>query len=137
MSRAVSREIEHVEFEPRRAKQILITGNNFKRYLDKFAGYAFSLGEVEVRNRKGENVALVSRGAGVTASSTSYLMNMDRFTHAFLYGPVQYDLGVKWTASTADEGMQCWQYVEREKGKLEVDPEFDELVTEMNRNGSN
>src|SRR5262249_22386785 len=30
---------------------------------------------------------------------------------------------------------QCWQYMEREKGKLQVDPEFDQLVTEMNGNG--
>jgi len=124
-----------IKFEPRLAKQILITGNNFKRYLDKYVGYAFSLGEVEVRNREGKNLALVSRGAGVTASSTSYLMSQDRFTHDLLYGPVQYDLGVKWTAFSADEGMQTWQYVEREKGKLEVDPAFDKLVTEMNRNG--
>jgi hypothetical protein len=124
-----------VKFDPRLAKQILITGNDFKRYLDKYTGYAFSLGEVEVRNPQGDNLALVSRGAGVTTSSTSYLMSQDRFTHDWLYGPVQYDLGVKWTESSADEGMQTWQYVEREKGKLEVDPAFDKLVTEMNHNG--
>jgi hypothetical protein len=93
------------------------------------------MGEVEVRNREGEILAVLSRGAGVATSSTSYLMTQDRFAQDLLYGSVQYDLGVKWTAITADEGMQTWQYVEREKGKLKVDPAFDESVTEMTRNG--
>jgi hypothetical protein len=124
-----------IKFEPRLAKQILITGNNFKRLLDKYQGYAFSLGEVEVRGPEGDNMALLSRGAGVTTSSTSYLMNQDRFTHDWLYAPVQYDLGVKWTFISADEGMHCWQYVEREKGQLQVDPAFDGLVTDMASHG--
>jgi len=41
-----------IEFAPRRAKQILITGRNFKRRLCKYVGYAFSIGEVQVWDAK-------------------------------------------------------------------------------------
>ena len=126
-----------IEFEPVLAKQILISGRNFKRTLSKYDGYAFSLGELEVRDRQGDNLALISRGSGVTVSSTSHLMNHDRFTQEFLFGPVQYDLGLKYVRMGADNGLLTWNYVEREKGKLQVDPVADALVTEMHGNGIN
>ncbi len=126
-----------ISFDARPAKQILITANNFKRLLDKYVGYAFSIGEVEVRDPQGANLALVSRGAGVTVSSTSFLMNHDRLTQQLCYLPVIYDLGLKWLNITADEGMQCWNNVERVKGRLEVDPEFDQFVTDLKRAGIN
>jgi hypothetical protein len=124
-----------IEFEPRRAKQILITGRNFKRRLDKYVGYAFSLGEVEVWDSTGRNVALLSRGAGVTVSSTSSLMEHDRLTQQFLFGPVQYDLGLKYIRMGADNGLLTWSYVERERGKMQIDPVADDMVTEFHHNG--
>jgi len=42
-----------IKFEPRRAKQILITGRNFKRRLDKFVGYAFSLEKSRSGTKRG------------------------------------------------------------------------------------
>ena len=124
-----------IEFNPRLAKQIRITGRNFKRRLDKYVGYAFSIGEVEVWDSVGQNVALLSRGAGVTVSSTSYLMNHDRLTQNFLFGPVEYDLGLKYIRIGADNGLLTWNSVEREKGKMEVDPVAEQTVTELHRNG--
>ncbi len=124
-----------IEFEPRRAKQILIAGRNFKRRLDKCVGYAFSIGEVEVWDSAGQNVALLSRGAGVAVSSTSSLMEHDRLTQNFLFGPAQYDLGLKYVRMGADNGLLTWNYVEREKGKMRVDPVADQTVTELHRNG--
>jgi hypothetical protein len=124
-----------IEFSSRPAKQILITGRNFKRRLDKYVGYAFSLGEVEVWDSTGQNVALLSRGAGVTVSSTSCLMEHDRLTQLFLFGSVQYDLGLKYIRLGADNGLYTWNYVERERGKMQVDSVADETITELHRNG--
>ena len=124
-----------IEFGPRRAKQILITGRDFKRRLDKYVGYAFSIGEVEVWDSSGQNVALLARGAGVTVSSTSSLMEHDRLTQHFLFGPVQYDLGLKYIRMGADNGLLTWNYVEREKGEMRVDPIAEATVTELRRNG--
>ena len=59
-------------------------------------GHALSIGELEVRDTAGDNLALVSRGAGVQVSSTYYGYGMDRFTQDMLW-PLQYDLGFKWT----------------------------------------
>ncbi|MBM3846073.1 MAG: discoidin domain-containing protein [Verrucomicrobia bacterium] len=124
-----------IEFKPRRAKQILVTGKNFKRRVHKFVGWAFSIGELEVLAPSGENLALVSRGAGVSVSSVSYLFNDNRLAHDALYGPVQYDLGLKWVRVGADTGLFCWQAVERKKGVLQVDPAADNVITELTRNG--
>lgn len=124
-----------IPVKPHRAKQILITGRNFKRKLSKYDGYCFSISGVEVRDEAGQNLALVSRGAGVTVSSTSSLMDHDRFTQGHLFGPVQYDLGLKWIRIGADNGMLTWNCVEREKGMMQIDPVADALVTEMHRNG--
>jgi len=107
----VDRQIEGgtiIKFEPRIAKQILITGRNFKRRLDKFVGYAFSLGEVEVWDQAGHNVALISRGAGVTASSWSSLQDHSQLTQEVLYEPIQYDLGLKYIRMGADNGTYTW-----------------------------
>ena len=123
-----------IEFAPRRAKQIWIIGTNLKRV--QAWGHSFSIGEVEVRDPAGNNLALVSRGAGVTVSSTFYGYGMDRFTQDMLW-PIQYDLGFKWTRVGYDMGVFTWQYVEREKGKLEVDQRADAAITEAARNGVN
>ncbi len=123
-----------VEFPPQSAKQIWIIGGNLQSVLNW--GPSFSIGEVEVRDPDGNNMALLSRGAGVTVSSTYYGYGMDRFTQDMLW-PIQYDLGFKWTRVGYDMGMYLWSYVEREKGKLEIDARADEAITEAWRNGIN
>jgi len=83
-----------VRFEPRPAKMIWIIGDGFQNVAQ--FGSAFSLGELEVHDPDGNNLALISRGAGVQVSSTHYGCDMDRFTQDMLW-PIQYDLGFKWT----------------------------------------
>ena len=127
--------LQEFSFSPRLAKQIWIVGKEFPTQVINF-GYCFSLGEVEVRDEAGSNLALISRGAGVTVSSTFTGYGMDRFTQEMLW-PIQYDAGFKWTRVGYDLGMFTWTYVEREKGKLEVDPRADAAITEAVRNGIN
>lgn len=123
-----------IEFQPRPAKQIWIIANNLPISLPW--GHAFSIGEVEVRDPIGNNLALLSKGAGVQVSSTYYGYGMDRFTQDMLW-PIQYDLGFKWTRVGYDMGMYLWSYVERERGKLQIDNRADEVITEAYNNGVN
>jgi len=123
-----------IEFPAQRAKQVWIIGGNLQRVQNW--GPSFSIGEVEVRDTEGKNLALVSRGAGVSVSSTYYGYGMDRFTQDMLW-PIQYDLGFKWTRVGYDMGTYLWYYVEREKGKLQIDARSDEVITEAHNNGVN
>ena len=97
-------------------------------------GRAISIAGLEVRDPDGRNLALASRGAGVTVSSTFYGYGMDRYTQEMLW-PIQYDLGFKWTRVGYDMGVYLWSYVERERGKLEIDPRAEEAVAEAHDNG--
>lgn len=116
----------------RRAKQVWIVARDLQPVGNW--GNALSLGEVEVRDAAGNNLALVSCGAGVQVSSTYYGYGMDRNTQRALW-PLQYDLGFKWTRVGYDMGMYLWSYVEREKGNRQIDPEADAAVTDAVRNG--
>jgi len=125
-----------LEFAARPAKQVWIVARDLQPVGDWVGnwGHVISLGEIEVRDPAGNNLALVSRGAGVQVSSTYYGYGMDRNTQRDLW-PLQYDLGFKWTRVGYDMGMYLWSYVEREKGKLEIDPEADAAVSNAVRNG--
>ncbi|MBI2844082.1 MAG: discoidin domain-containing protein [Armatimonadetes bacterium] len=123
-----------IDFPAQRAKQIWIVANNLGRVGNW--GCAVSIGEVEARDPEGNNLALISKGAGVQVSSTYYGYGMDRFTQDMLW-PIQYDLGFKWLRVGYDMGMYLWSYVEREKGKLEIDRRADECITEAHKNGMN
>jgi hypothetical protein len=124
-----------VAFSPRRAKQIWVIAENLPNKAADF-GHVISIGSLEVRSPTGENLALVSKGAGVQVSSTHYGYGMDRFTQATLW-PIQYDLGFKWLRVGYDMSVYLWSYVEREKGKLQVDAEADKCITDAVRNGMN
>ncbi len=123
-----------IEFPPRPAKQIWIIGGNLSQVF--WYGPAFSIGEVEVRDPEGNNLAHVARGAGVQVSSTDQGLGENRFTMDMIW-PLQYDLGFKWTRVGYDLGMFLWSYVEREKGRLRIDPKADQAITEAWRNGIN
>jgi len=114
-------------FEPTRAKQVWVIGRNLPEVY--FKTYSFSLAEVEVIDGTGDNLALASRGAGVTVSST----------HA--WGPMSwalhYDLGLKWVRVGFAGGILNWHSVEQEKGKYVVDPRGDETITECVKDGVN
>jgi hypothetical protein len=90
---------------------------------------------VEVRDPEGTNLALVSRGAGVTVSSTSDAHNTDRYSANTLWGPLQYDLGNKWTKVGSDNGSSLWCFTEHEKGVLKIDEDFDNAISEAVKNG--
>ncbi|MBN1917895.1 MAG: hypothetical protein JW889_08305, partial [Verrucomicrobia bacterium] len=121
-----------IRFDGRRAKQIWIIGENLPDVLG--LGHAFSVSGVEVLDTEGTNLALHSRGAGVTVSSTHLGYGMDRFTQDMLW-PIQYDLGFKWTRVGYDMSALQWAYVEREKGVLAVDPRTDAAITEAVEHG--
>jgi len=119
--------------EPVLAKQALISGRDFSKI--GYEGYMFSINGVELRNPEGINLALVSKGAGVTVSSTSDIHNSDRYSANSLWGPLQYDVGNKWVKTGSDSGSALWCFTEHENGVLAVDEDFDQAVTETVRNG--
>ena len=132
-------------FEPVLAKQIWIVGSKCRPiHIDyvgysNAGGYGFSLAEVEVLDEKGGNVALASRGTGVTVSSTNYGTANRNEVNKMLW-PTAFDIGAKWIRIMgadyldASEPLQ-WHMVEQEKGKYHIDPVADASVTELVENG--
>jgi hypothetical protein len=127
--------VVEIKFQLHRAKQIWIIGQNFRKIAPIYDGYVFSIASVEVRDSAGNNLALVSRGASVTVSSVCYLELNDRFTQDALWASLNFDLGNKWLRIGGDNGSFMWQWVEHEKGKLELDPRGDYSVTDCVRHG--
>jgi len=125
-----------IQFDPRPARQIMITANNFP-LLEAFSRYVFSIGEVEVHDTEGQNVALISQGAVVTVSSKSSSHENDKITQDALWAPLQYEIGSKWVRLGHDNGSLTWNYTEQEKGELVIDRSADEAITEVTRNGIN
>ena len=121
--------------EPIRGKQIWIGGKGFTGI--GYNGTMFSINGVEVLDPKGRNLALISNGAGVTVSSTSDAHNSDRYSANTLWGPLQYDLGVKWVKLGSDNGSSLWCFTEHEKGKLIADENMNAAVTEAVNHGIN
>ena len=121
-------------FKPIRAKQIWIIGRNLPEVY--FKAYSFSLAEVEVIDETGDNLALASRGAGVTVSSTHY-GGVRSWKLGEMLWPVHYDLGLKWLRVAYWSSVLNWHFVEQEKGEYVIDPRGDETITECVRNGVN
>ena len=134
-------EVLEIKFEPRRAKQIWVIGNNFTKRTSLPSSFGsltfFSIGEMEVRDPAGNDLALVSRGAGVTVSSTNFTHYDNRLTQNALWGPLHYDVGMKWLrASSGGGGMAYqWPFIEKERGRYEVDPVLDQWFTDVRRCG--
>jgi hypothetical protein len=131
-----------VSFDPRPVKQVRLTAMKCTEVAvpDQYGektwtfSFCFSLAGIEVRDESGENLALVSRGAGVTVSSTTRGYGDEKILHDQLW-PVHYDLGLKWVRVAYWDSVLNWLYVEREKGVLRVDPLADQTITECHRNG--
>ncbi len=142
-SESVEVDPEHgieVRFAPRRAKQIWIMGNNFQTRINtpSSAGPVtfFSIAGIEVRDTRGDNLALVSRGAGVTVSSTYFGHADNRITQSELWAPLHYDSGMTWLRIAGGEaGAYDWQYTERERGRYQFDPVLDAWLTDLHRCG--
>jgi hypothetical protein len=121
-------------FDARPVKQVWIIGSDLP-LLGWF--YCMSIAGVEVIAENGENVALVSRGAGVTVSSCDFGISSEREMFQMLW-PVHLDLGLKWVrVGYAGPGALNWNFVERVKGQYEVDPEADRAITQLADNGVN
>jgi hypothetical protein len=99
--------------------------------------HRFALSEVQVIDESGADVALASRGAGVSVSSTYYGFFFEKEINDWLW-PVHWDLGVKWLrVGHWDWATLQWNYVEQEKGKYFIDPETDKAITDAAKNGIN
>jgi hypothetical protein len=126
-----------IRFKPRRAKQIWVIGNNFEKPLG-LPDHGFSVGDLEVLDPSGKNLALVSRGAGVMVSSTNFTHGDNRLTQNSLWGPLHYDSGTKWVRQCGGAaGPYQWRLIEKERGKYEVDPVLDHWLTDLHRCGIN
>ncbi|MHB1295955.1 MAG: discoidin domain-containing protein [Anaerolineae bacterium] len=119
-------------FDPRPAKQIWITGRNLPRVENWQC--SFSIAEVEVYDTHGRNVALASAGAGVTVSSTFHGFGLDMATHRWLW-PLHYYSGMKWARVGYHDDPVNWHWVEKERGKIEVDAAADEAISEYAEHG--
>ena len=119
-------------FAARPAKQIWIVTD--KLPLVENLLYAFSLAEVEVYDTAGKNVALATRGTGVTVNSTHHSPGLELASHRW-YWPLHYDAGFKWVRVGYHDDPINWHWVEKEKGVLKIDPETDAAVTELTSHG--
>jgi len=122
----------HCEFTPCKAKQIWIIGTQFKRVENWH--FSFSVASVEIFNKSGRNLALASLGTGVTVSSTQHSFGQTREEHHRLW-PLFSDLGLKWIRIGYHDDPVNWHWVEKVKGRLEVDAEADAAVTHAVENG--
>jgi hypothetical protein len=89
----------------KRRTLLLISGWWYAR--EQYA--SFSIAEVEAVDTKGVNVALLSRGAGATVSSTYYGDGLSGEEHD-LYWPIHCDLGDKWVRVNYWESVLQWCY---------------------------
>jgi hypothetical protein len=96
----------------------------------------FSVAGVQVQDEGGNDLALATRGAGVTVSSTNHGAAGEKTIHDMLW-PVHYDLGLKWVRVAYWDSVLNWHYAEQEKGKIVIDPLADQTITETAENGIN
>jgi hypothetical protein len=93
----------------------------------------FYLGSIEVYDEQGENIALISKGCGVTVSAEQHLFWLSEQTQAALW-QMQYDLGIKWLRVNYYLSPLLEQFVKRDGG-FEVDPYLDTLIAQANERG--
>jgi hypothetical protein len=127
--------------EPKSAKQIWIVANQLPviRFSSVSAECRLALSGVEVLDDKGENVALISRGAGVTVSSTFTGVGSTWDVCDQMW-PVQYDLGATWMRLSGgntpeDYDTLLWRFSEREPGKYIGDEKTRKAMAEATANG--
>jgi len=128
----------HLQLEPCRAKQLWLMGEEFGLLHRGPYSHWFTwcLAGVQVLDEEGHNVALASRGAGVTTSSTWYDAQ-GRRQEMDDWWPLHYDLGLKWLRVNFHNSVLIWHYVEQKKGEYVIDPRADTAITEAASHGIN
>ncbi len=119
-------------FSSQPLKQIWITAGTLQMVENIL--YAVSLSEIEVYNEQNQNVALISRGTGVTVNSTHHSPGQELAAHRW-YWPLHYHTGLKWARVGYHDDPINWHWVEKKKGVLKIDPVTDAAVTELTTNG--
>ena len=109
-------------FDPTEVREIWLTSPD-----------SFYLGSIEVHDENGENIALLSRGCGVTVSAEQHLFWLGEQTQAALW-QMQYDLGIKWLRINYYLSPLLEEFVKRDAG-FEVDPYLDALVAQAHARG--
>ena len=122
------------DFPPCRAKQVWIIGRRLQQVENWF--FSFSIARVEALDPAGQDLALATRGTGVTVSSTQHGFGITREEHRWLW-PLVADLGVKWVRVGFHDDPVNWHWVERERGRLAVDPEADAAIDYLAERGVN
>jgi len=127
--------------EPRSAKQIWIIVNHLPEIglSSVCRDCRFALSGIDALDERGENVALISRGAGVTVSSTFTTVGSTWDVCDQMW-PVQYDLGATWmrlSGGNAPEDFDTllWRFSEREPGKYTGDEKTRKAMAEATANG--
>ncbi len=115
-------------------KQLLIIGDDMSACENW--GYSFSIASIEAIDENGNNVALHSRGACVTVSSTHHL-SMNERGAAMYNWQLHMDLGMKWSRIGYHDDPINWHWVEREKGVLKMDPMAEDAIDMLCENGIN
>lgn len=118
-------EVRECAFEPTEAREVWI-----------LSPQDFLSAEVEVIDESGQNIALLSRGATASVSRPIQTFWVDARTHADTWS-LNYDMGVKWVKVNFWLEPLNWQFVEREKGRYEIDPFTDAAITEAVECGVN
>ena len=113
-------------FPAQPGKQIWIIGRGLPRVENWL--HSFSIASVEVSGTAGVNVALATRGAGVTVSSTQHSLGQTTDEHRWLW-PLHTDLGLKWVRVGYHDDPINWHWVEKARGTLAVDPEADAAIS--------
>jgi hypothetical protein len=117
-----------VTFSTHQAKQIWIIGTDLPSVENIL--FAFSIAAVEIYNEKGINIALASRGVGVMVNSTMHTHGQEMETHRWFW-PLHYDLGLKLARIGYHDDPINWHWVEKQRGKLQIDPYADASITDL------
>lgn len=120
-----------LDFPPTAAKSVRVVAT--RTVSTENYGYCFSISELEIYNAAGKNVALVSAGTGIIASSTEHGRNEIDMLRTLW--PTMHEAGLKWVRIGYHDDPINWHEVERVQGVYEVDPVTDAAITELKRQG--
>ncbi len=112
---------------PIRAKSLKVTA--LESVNTENFGYSFSVGELQVLDEHNTNIAHISQGTGIVASSTEHGRNEIEMQRVLW--PVQVEAGFKWSRIGYHDDPINWHEVERKRGVFEVDPVTDAAITEL------